>query len=76
MTHYSDMMIIDYFKQFSFMTTTLTVVGYGADMPDYSENINDTTLLMFMMLFGTFVFSKMAGGVRSIFATKTQLISI
>ena len=52
------------------MITTLTVVGYGVDMPKYDKNIHDTTLLMFMILFGTFMFSKMAGGMRQLFATK------
>ena len=60
-----------FFKTFSLMVTTLTTVGYGTDMPNYNLNIYDTTLLMFMILFGTFLFSKMAGGLRHLFASKT-----
>lgn len=63
--------MIDYYKIFSFMTNTMTVVGYGSDNFDYNENTIDTTLLMFIMLFGTIIFSKMASGMRAIFTTKT-----
>ena len=52
-----------YFDQFYFLVTTLTVVGYGVNMPDYNLYLSDTVSLMFMILFGTIIFSKFTGGI-------------
>jgi hypothetical protein len=46
----------------------MTVVGYGVDMPDYSESNFDTICLMVAIMIGTIIFSKFTGGLQVIFA--------
>ena len=52
-----------YFKEFYFILTTLSVVGYGdgISLPDISNFENDRGIWLLMMLAGLFVFSFFSG---------------
>ena len=45
-------------------------------MPPYNENIVDTIYLMFMILFGTILFSKFTGGIQVVFAKDHQEVTL
>lgn len=55
------------FDYFNIMVTTLTVVGYGANMPSYTDNAGDTGLLIFVIIFGSMIFSVFSGQLHIMF---------
>jgi len=65
---------------FGFVVESLTVVGYGDNHNIYDSEqekhpIMDMIILCILILSGTVSFSKMAGGMRSIFSANQQEIS-
>jgi hypothetical protein len=65
---------------FGFVVESLTVVGYGDNHNIYDKDLEnhpimDVITLCALILSGTVSFSKMAGGMRSIFTSSQQEIS-
>ena len=55
------------FKYFYVMVTTLTVVGYGSDMPAFNVSASDNAILIFIILIGCMIFSVFSGQLNVMF---------
>ena len=61
------------FNVFNLLVTTFTVVGYGANMPAYT---NDAEKLSLFILFGVLLFSSLAGQLQMLFNDYEAVLSI